>query len=1071
MLGAMKLDGETFQRLQEELLAAFPTRSDLTQMVRVGLGENLEAITAPGTLRSTIFELIRWAEARSRLDDLLAAFAAAKAGKLAGVGAVAPFHVPFARNKSFVGREGDLARLHELLGQGGAVGVGPAALTGMGGIGKTQLAVEYAYRYQREYPGGVYWVNAAQSWQAELAGLAERVGLREDDAPERERERRLARGFGEWLARQDRALLVFDNVEDPLELGNAKLDVVPAQLAGRLLFTTRRREMPYPTLDLGVLEEADALALLLGSPGRRGVLERRQGEEWAAAVGICRSVAGLPLAIVLAAAYLDQRPGFTLGAYLRAIEKHGALVAADAGGIDPRLLKTQHDKAVRATLAEQWEALPEAGEVRRVLQTAALLGEAAQIPRARLSLLTGLGDTPDELWRAPLDEALRELAGWSLVEAQSRDGVAWAIRLHPLVRAFAETTIAGRQTFAAACGERLGEALRDMGRLHAEVAARGVDAVLEDLRVGQGFLEGERRRRVEALSRPLDREAHCLRRWDAAREPGFLLQQVRNRCFELGIAEVQELIDARLEASGWSWLRARIQACRESEALVRTLDGHTGVVTGVAVTPDGRFAVSASDDKTLKVWDLGTGQAVRTLEGHADRVTGVAVTSDGRFAVSASEDETLKVWDLATGQAVRSLEGHTWNVTGVAVTLDGRFAVSASLDETLRVWDLATGQEVRSLEGHADRVTGVAVTSDGRFAVSASMDTTLKVWDLATGQAVHSLDGHTGAVVGVAVTSDGRFAVSASRDKTLKVWDLATGQAVRSLEGHTSVVTGVAVTSDGRFAVSASWDNALTVWDLATGQAVRSLEGHTWNVTGVAVTPDGRFAVSASMDKTLKVWDLATGQAVGTLQGHTSYVPGVAVTPDGRVVVSASEDNTLKVWDLATGQAVRSLEGHTADVNAVAVTPDGRFAVSASRDETLKVWDLATGQAVRSLEGHTSVVTGVAVTSDDRFAVSTSDDKTLKVWDLATGQAVRSLEGHTSVVTDVAVTPDGRFAVSASEDRTLKLWNLATGQPLLTLETHAPLRCCAVTPDGRTLLAGDGAGALHILDLLGPLPP
>jgi WD40 repeat protein len=109
-------------------------------------------------------------------------------------------------------------------------------------------------------------------------------------------------------------------------------------------------------------------------------------------------------------------------------------------------------------------------------------------------------------------------------------------------------------------------------------------------------------------------------------------------------------------------------------------------------------------------------------------------------------------------------------------------------------------------------------------------------------------------------------------------------------------------------------------------------------------------------------------------------------------------------------------------------------------------------------------VLSVSLTADGRFAVSASDDKTLKVWDLGTGQAIRTLEGHTSQVTGVAVRPDGRFAVSASYDKTLKVWNLATGQPLATLETHAPLVCCTLTPDGKILLAGDAAGALHILD-------
>jgi tricorn protease-like protein len=171
----------------------------------------------------------------------------------------------------------------------------------------------------------------------------------------------------------------------------------------------------------------------------------------------------------------------------------------------------------------------------------------------------------------------------------------------------------------------------------------------------------------------------------------------------------------------------------------------------VAVTADGKRAVSASWDKTLKVWDLkgggalrgfvgwlkgGQRDALRTLEGHSDFVVGVAVTPDGKRAVSASWDKTLKVWDLETGRAERTLEAHSGCVYGVAVTADGKRAISASSHATLKVWDLETGWALRTLEGHTASVYGVAVTLDGKQAVSASADHTLKVWDLDTGQLI-----------------------------------------------------------------------------------------------------------------------------------------------------------------------------------------------------------------------------------------------------------------------------------------------------------------------------------------------
>ena len=413
---------------------------------------------------------------------------------------------------------------------------------------------------------------------------------------------------------------------------------------------------------------------------------------------------------------------------------------------------------------------------------------------------------------------------------------------------------------------------------------------------------------------------------------------------------IQQFVDEIATGAPLPWLRPLHPALDPpGTPLLRTLEGHSDGVAFVAVTPDGKCAVSASFDNTLKVWDLATGRALRTLEGHSASVSGVVVTPDGSRVISASWDNTLKVWELGSGRALRTLEAHSDWVCGVAVTVDGKWAVSASEDTTLKVWDLATGRMLRTLEGHAGGVYGVAVTPDGKRVASASLDTTLKVWDLHTGRAFRTLEGHSNGVHSVAVTVDGKRAVSASLDSTLKVWDLDTGRALRTLVGHASSVLGVAVTPDGKRAVSAAEDKTLKLWDLETGDALRTLEGHTDRVNGVAVTPDGRRAVSTSWDRTLRVWDLATSSTLCPREGHSAEVFGVAVTPAEARAVSASGDRTLKVWDLNTGRTLRTLEGHTDRVKGVSMTADGKRAVSASEDKTLKVWNVETGGAVRNV--------------------------------------------------------------------------------------------------------------------------
>ena len=571
--------------------------------------------------------------------------------------------------------------------------------------------------------------------------------------------------------------------------------------------------------------------------------------------------------------------------------------------------------------------------------------------------------------------------------------------------------------------------------------------------------------RIRVFFRFVYSEAHALARYGDW--PCFVFQHAYNSADSGPVPASAEMI---LDPEKKHLLFLRNQGTRPlfnpHPALLRTLEGHTTTVNAVSATPDGSHAVSGSDDRTVRYWDLETGKCLRTLEGHAMPVTAVSVTPDGQRAVSGSEDRTLRFWDLRTGQCLCTLEGHTNRVNTVSVTPDGCHAISGSDDRTVRYWDLESGKCLRTLEGHAMPVTAVSATPDGQRAVSGSEDCTLRFWDLRTGQCVHTLEGHTMAVNAVSATPDGRHAVSGSNDGTLRFWDLESGKCLRTLEGYSMPVIAVSVTPDGCRAVSGSVDRTVRLWDLETGQCLRTLEGHTRWVHAVSVMPDGRRAISGSDDDMLRLWDLETGKCLRTREAHANDVTAVSVTPDGRNAVSGSEDHSLRFWDLRTGQCLCTLEGHTNRVNTVSVTPDGRNAVSGSEDRSLRFWDLRTGQCLCTLEGHTNRVNTVSVTPDGCHAISGSHDHTLRFWELETGKCLHKLEGHTDRVTAAEVMPDGRNAVSGSGDRTLRYWDLERGKCLRTREAHASdVTAVSVTPDGRKAVSGSEDRSLRYWDL------
>ena len=319
---------------------------------------------------------------------------------------------------------------------------------------------------------------------------------------------------------------------------------------------------------------------------------------------------------------------------------------------------------------------------------------------------------------------------------------------------------------------------------------------------------------------------------------------------------------------------------------------------------------------------LREGRLIRTLEGHADSVTSVAVTPDGRFAVSGSRDRTARLWTLTTGTCLRVLKGHRGSVSCVAVSPDRNFAVSGSWDRTLRLWALATGECLKVFQEHEDDVRAVAMTRDGRFALSGSADATLRLWNLLSDTQLQEFDG-----------------LVVPLEDAYRAAELSTAKCLRVFAGHAGEVVAVALSADGQYAISGSWDRSLRFWSLTTGKCLCVLTGHAQYVTCVALSQDGRLAVSGGRDGTVRIWSLARKTCVRVMAGHDGYVTSVALTPDWRFVISSGWDHTIRVWQAATGECLRVFERHTDKIEAIALTADGQCLVSGSRDRTVRLWE------------------------------------------------------------------------------------------------------------------------------------
>lgn len=546
----------------------------------------------------------------------------------------------------------------------------------------------------------------------------------------------------------------------------------------------------------------------------------------------------------------------------------------------------------------------------------------------------------------------------------------------------------------------------------------------------------------------------------------------------------------------------------ETNSIFQVFCTSEGNINSFAFSFEGKKIIIAAG-KTLLLWNLKTGKQIHTFKGHHDIVCSVSFSTDGERVVSTSVDKTLKIWDLRSGDCIITKEVKAWMAV---YSSDGRHLAYNTLDGDIIICDADTCRVLRQISAARPKtIFSFCFSPLGDTIASSSGEGCICQWDVKTGHCINHYTDQTSVQSGnlfgpISYSRDGKNIFFVSENNKRNVLDSDSMALVPyfndgSNEQHENIIDNSKelghrcriasvffpyngnsiITSSSDRIVITNWltkailhiiekpclkeikkmafhsdkklmavvysgmDNFVIVRDYPMGVIVQLLRGHSRSINSVAFNQNGSRIVTTSDDGSVRIWDVDSGCEIKCLESNYEIFESATFNPNGTYIVAISrydlqlyfkfshicsdpsmltiDGNLIKV-DRMDKNKTLELVGHTDRINSVLLSPDGDYVISASCDNEIKVWSIGDGELMQTLKGHHDSVNYAAYSSDGQYIVSASDDSTVRLWNAQNGLLLKTFSCNNGRMLTVDISTDNRKIVAASTDNTIVLWDI-----------------------------------------------
>ena len=505
---------------------------------------------------------------------------------------------------------------------------------------------------------------------------------------------------------------------------------------------------------------------------------------------------------------------------------------------------------------------------------------------------------------------------------------------------------------------------------------------------------------------------------------------------------------------------------------------HELIIHSIAVSPNGKYLVSASEDTKIKVWDFQKWKEIYVLSGNSCSIHCVTISPDGVFIVSGSSRRIITVWNLYEGKEVFSLEEPddlaSWHTriypTSIIVTPDGKFIISGWSNGSVKLWNFDKDSISKTFtDMHTESITQLIITPDCRYLISGSYDKTIKIWDIEERKAIKTLTGHYLAVNSVAISMNGKLFASGSKDQQLIIWKL------KSLTKWFSIkflhpITSVAFNPNGKYIAVGIQCNTVKLintqnWKLEFDWTNRTQYQQT--VSSITFSPDGCTFVFGLYD-TLRKFNVNV-RVENELHIHENEIWSLCISPDGKFIISGSDDKTVNVWNVKENKEEFKFIDKDHKITAVAISQNGVLMASGSKGGVVNIFNLENGTKQSSFSiDHWGHILSLAISLNGKYVICGSDDQGRK--DAITGEykkpyellviwnEKKQLKSSVNVgphdVKAIAISPNARF-IFLGIGKIIEVWNRKeTKKVFILTENSASVSSIIITLDGKYILSG-----------------